>query len=180
MTRKLQPDPSSNIGLAHPEKPHSPASMLLFPNHRHLEASKKIYGRAAILAAKDCRLSSCAPKEAWDNAINGVTKSPDSRTKCCPRGAFLGLCEDGLVDGIPRGTYILSGKKENKEYAVTAVGMLRDGFPPAEGSLALWPKILQRIPNTTQAHKAHNGQMDVVLALWCNGFIVGSKIEPEA
>ena len=34
------------------------------------------------------------------------------------RGAFLGLCEEGLVKGIPAGKY--SASKDNKQYAVRA------------------------------------------------------------
>jgi hypothetical protein len=47
--------------------------------------------------------------------------SPTSRKKDCPRGAFLGLCEEGLVKGIPAGKYTAS--KDNKAYAVRAAAL---------------------------------------------------------
>ena len=30
-----------------------------------------------------------------------------SRKKGCPQSAFLGLCEDGYVKGIPQGRYLI-------------------------------------------------------------------------
>jgi len=39
--------------------------------------------------------------------------------KGCPRGAFLELCEAGMIKGIASGKYTRS--KRNKEYAIDAV-----------------------------------------------------------
>jgi hypothetical protein len=48
-----------------------------------------------------------------------------AQKKGCPRGAFLGLCEEGLVKGIPAGNYTTS--KDNKAYAVRAAELLITG-----------------------------------------------------
>jgi hypothetical protein len=89
--------------------------------------------------------------------------SPAARRKSCPRGAFLGLCEEGLVKGIPRGQYTAS--KEDKAYAVRAAALLAEGTQSWSRS-TLWQAV------TDDPHKAHDSQLDVVLALWKNGMIV--------
>ncbi len=88
--------------------------------------------------------------------------SPTSRKKTCPRGAFLGLCEEGLVKGIPAGRYTAS--KDNKAYAVNAAALLAERKQSWSAS-ELWRAV-------GNAEKTHNRQMDVVLALWKNGLIV--------
>jgi hypothetical protein len=88
--------------------------------------------------------------------------SPTARRKSCPRGAFLGLCEEGLVKGIPAGQYTAS--KENKAYAVNAAALLAEEKQTWSAS-GLWRAV-------ANPEKTHDSQMDVVLALWKNGFIV--------
>ncbi|HEV2645174.1 MAG TPA: hypothetical protein VGU46_02290 [Acidobacteriaceae bacterium] len=89
--------------------------------------------------------------------------SPTARKKSCPREAFLGLCEEGMVKGIPPGQYASS--KEHKAYAVHAAALLAEGTQSWSTS-ALW----QAVANDSE--KTHNSQMDVVMALWKNGLIV--------
>jgi hypothetical protein len=89
--------------------------------------------------------------------------SPSAREKGCPRGAFLGLCEEGLVKGIPAGRYTSS--KDNKDYAVRAAALLTEGKQNWSTS-SLWRAV------TNDPAKTHNSQMDVVLALWNNDLIV--------
>jgi hypothetical protein len=89
--------------------------------------------------------------------------SPTSRKKGCPRGAFLGLCEEGMVKGIRAGKHTAS--KDNKLYAVRAAALLIEG--DRKWSIGeLW-RAASNAPE-----KAHNSQMDVVMALWKNGLIV--------
>jgi hypothetical protein len=89
--------------------------------------------------------------------------SPAARRKGGPRGAFLGLCEEGLVKGIPAGHY--KAPKDNKGYAVRAAALLTEGTQSWSTS-ALWRAV------TNDPEKTHNGQMDIVLALWKNDLIV--------
>lgn len=89
--------------------------------------------------------------------------SPTSRKKGSPRGAFLGLCEEGLVKGIPAGRYAATA--DNKDYAVRAVALLADETKNWSTS-ALWRAV------TNDPEKKHNSQMDIVMALWKNNLIV--------
>ena|ERR1039458_5770989 len=118
------------------------------------------YGDTAVLATK---LASAAtvisPVKGWKLAATEVfPDSPSSQDKGCPRGAFLGLCEEGLVKRVAPGIYTRSRK--NKKYALQAFDLLC-----ADPSLSNDPKILwRRVMDGDK--KAHNSQMDVVIALW--------------
>src|ERR1035437_878637 len=122
------------------------------------------YGEAAILAARQAS-GSKNPAAQWESALEKLyPTSPVARNKNSPRGAFLGLCEEGLIKGITTGEYTKS--KDNKAYAVRAVALLLEGKQRWSRS-ALWQAV------TEGAAKQESGQMDVVLALWNNGLIVG-------
>lgn len=83
--------------------------------------------------------------------------------KGCPRGAFLGLCEEGLIKGIPCGSYTKS--KKNKQYAIDAVEILKENLGKDLGKKELWYKI-------TGNKKSYNSQMDIVLELFNRGYIL--------
>jgi hypothetical protein len=122
------------------------------------------YGEAAILAARQEPSANTNPKARWERAMVSLyPTSPVARSKGCPRGAFLGLCEEGLVKGIPAGHYTAS--KDNKQFAVRAVAFLVEKEQHSSRS-ELWQAA------TNGAGKKENGQMDVVLALWNNNLIV--------
>lgn len=112
------------------------------------------------------------PVARWDNAMAKLyPTSPTARKKGCPRGAFLGLCEEGLVKGIPAGRYTAS--KDNKGNAVRAAALLIEGKQSWSIS-SLWRAV------TDDPEKTDNSQMDVVLALWKNGLIVRRSKETES
>ena len=120
------------------------------------------YGEAALIAARDSTGNS--PAKRWQSATEEVyPTSVSAQKKICPRGAFLGLCEDGLVKGIPAGQYTIS--KDNKSYAVQAAMLLTERARKWSIS-ELWRAV------SPDPEKAHNSQMDVVLALLKNGLIV--------
>jgi hypothetical protein len=122
------------------------------------------YGEAAILAAQQ-GASGSNPMARWESALEKLyPTSPVARKKNGPRGAFLGLCEEGLVKDIPPGDY--SSSKTDKAYAVRAAALLKEAAQHWSKS-ALWHEV------TGHAPKQENGQIDVVLALWNNGLIVG-------
>ena len=80
------------------------------------------YGEAALMAARGSSVST-NPVARWDSAIETLyPTSPTAQKKGGPRGAFLGLCEEGLIKGIPAGNYTAS--KDNKAYAVRAAALL--------------------------------------------------------
>lgn len=115
-----------------------------------------IYGERVIRARKKLIANTCEnPMDAWRVTISELTDSRSVRDEGCPRDTFLGLCEQGLILGINCGEY--SNSIKNKEYALNAVEVLRQNPRPLK-PLELWHKIGNQI--------VHNGQMDVVLALW--------------
>ena len=100
--------------------------------------------------------------DGWKMEAKELDFSESMINKGCPRNAFLGLCSSGLVKNIPKGIYTKSIK--NRTYAEKAVEILRKNPGFANNPLGLWKKI-----QTEEI--THNGQMNVVCALWKNGLI---------
>ena len=156
-----------------------------------------VYGESAVRAVELIRTGECPdPPAAWERATEEICCSPSTAAKTSPRCAFLGLCEEGLVAGVPAGTYTTSIL--NKQYALDAVVYLREAEekrrakegrhepgtekpaqeapssppptpPPTTGRRYVpEPMVLWRHIN---GHVAHGGQMDVVTALWKEGYI---------
>jgi hypothetical protein len=121
------------------------------------------YGEAALIAARSETSARVDPAGRWESAVEKLyPTSPIARKKGSPRGAFLGLCEAGLVKGIPAGEYTKS--KANKSYAVDAAHLLAQGTKTWSTS-ELWREV------TRGADKAHDHQMDIVMALWKNNLL---------
>jgi hypothetical protein len=117
------------------------------------------------MAARQGAPADINPVDRWESAMERLyPTSLAARKKGCPRGAFLGLCEEGLVKGIPAGHYTAS--KDNKAYAVRAVALLTEDTQHWSTS-ALWRAV------TDGAEALHDSQMDIVLALWNNDLIEG-------
>jgi hypothetical protein len=117
------------------------------------------YGMAAIKAVRMLNNEYIGdyPKKVWDIATAELFgEGSSSQNKGCPRSAFLGLCEEGLVKGVPRGQYTRS--KKNKEYAIKAVNYLQKNPNIVISPESLWKMI--------GPEKQHNNQMDVVVGLW--------------
>jgi hypothetical protein len=122
------------------------------------------YGEAALNARNlFTRGQANSPQDAWETAtitIFGVATS--GQKKGCPKETFLGLCEMGLINGISMGKYTRS--KKNKNYAIRAVSFLKNDPAASSDGKTLWVKV-------AGSNKVHNSQMDVVIALWQQGFI---------
>ena len=121
------------------------------------------YGEAALMAVKmETYGKAITPLERWDDAVRKLYPTTIAgQKKGGPRGAFLGLCEAGLVKGIPA---VPSGShNKNRAYAVEAVALLKAGTHKTVSQL--WSAVTdgEEIP--------HASQMDVVMALWKNGLI---------
>ncbi len=123
------------------------------------------YGQAAVQAVEFIHNQSYKqPRDAWDAATSQIFgQGSSSQEKSCPKNAFLGLCEDGLVKGIAPGNYTRS--KKNKKYATNAIRVLQKQPSLVDEPNSLW-KIV-----TDGDSILHNQQMNVVIALWRNGFI---------
>ena len=124
------------------------------------------YGEASVKAVK-LLVSGIIdrPRDAWERATSEIFgKGTWSQRKVCPRNAFLGLCEDGKIKGIPLGNY--TNSKKNKEYALKAVQILHEIPAFSSEPRSLWNRIVER------EYKVHNQQMDVVISLWINNLII--------
>lgn len=129
------------------------------------------YQSAAVEAASLIASNSgCGPAKGWSAAVaHQFPASASLRSKGCPRGAFLGLCEEGFVIGVAAGDYTRS--KRNKAYAVAAVRLLFREPALAENIPTLWDRVLNG------EAKVHNHQMNVVIGLWNAGLITHPKRE---
>jgi len=120
------------------------------------------YGQVAVTAASLAR-SGMNPLDAWQIAARQVFSTQNaSRDKACPKCAFLGLAENGLIKGVPQGRYTKS--VDNKRYAVSAVNQIQNNPNLANNTTQLWQIV-------SGGNKQHNGQLDVVIGLWSNGDI---------
>ena len=122
-----------------------------------------MYGEAAVKAVqlfKDELAHS--PREAWETAIAKFTDSPSSQAEGCPKSAFLGLCEAGLVMHVPAGSYTRS--RLNKNYAIHALKLLLQNPKRADDEHSLWLEVAPK--------KAYHGQVAIVISLFQNGMIV--------
>ena len=132
------------------------------------------YGKVAIGATRHIQEAGGEPEDAWYKIAKEIFKEKtDSIEKGCPRNAYLGLCEDGLIVGVPKGNCIKGrkGKKLNKSRAVHAVRMLYNNSSLENDTpRKLWSKLMK--DRKEDPYKHHDGQMDVVLALWHEGMIV--------
>jgi hypothetical protein len=123
------------------------------------------YGDAAINATKLLLTGhENSPPEAWFSVVRTIfPKSISSQQKGCPKNAYLGLCEEGLIKGVPPGKYTRSSK--NKCYAIDAVKLLKQEPTLADDQELLWSKVVRG------ERKKPNNQMDIVIALWKNDLI---------
>ena len=98
------------------------------------------YGKAAIMAARQGPSDSPDPKVRWDAAMKKLSTSKSSQKKTCPKDAFLGLCDVGLVKGVHQGNYTES--INNKEYAIRAVELLENKGAQFSSRSALWRAVM--------------------------------------
>jgi hypothetical protein len=124
-----------------------------------------IYGKTAIDAVKLMRQKiKYTSIEAWKKAIVFNTTSEESRKKGCSRAAFIGLCEEGYILGIPASNTKTISK--NSKYATEAAKYLIENTPNKITINELWQKIEEPKPLN------ENGQMQIVIALWQNKILV--------
>ena len=119
------------------------------------------YAETALKSVELIRNNTISPELAWKQAAESIfPDNYDAQVKGCPKGAFLGLCSAGLMKGVSAGEY--TNAKRNAGYATQAVEIL-SLMAEAPEPAALWKLVLNG------EEKAHNSQMNVVLALWQAG-----------
>jgi len=123
------------------------------------------FGKAAVSAAnliKSGKASS--PLDAWKKAVLSRTLALTAweQNKPCPKNTFLGLCAEGVIDGIASSS---STGSVEQMYAKKAVALLRADPSLAGNKSDLWLKA------SSPPKKHHDSQMDVVVSLWNTGLI---------
>jgi len=112
------------------------------------------YAKAALMVATDCAgKTSPDIRTAWDAAISVL----DAYDEQCPKIAFIGLCSEGMIKGIPANSYGLKRETKNKRYAVDAARLLLAGHDMDLSSL--WEKV-------TDEKIVHHGQISIVISLY--------------
>ena len=101
--------------------------------------------------------------DAWKITGRNTLHAESSQDKSCPRTTFLGICESGIVAGVPAGKYN-ARPSVNKQYGLDAIALLRRQPTLVNDKTLLWKNI-------GNATKKPNEQMDVVATLWVNGLI---------
>lgn len=101
--------------------------------------------------------------DAWEIVARETLNTESTQKKSCPRTTFLGVCESGIVVGVPAGEYNTKLTK-NKQYGLKAIALLRHNPQLANDQTLLWEKI-------GNAAIKPNSQMDVITALWANRLI---------
>lgn len=125
------------------------------------------YGQAAVKAVELVNTKIVeSPIKAWEIATCELF-GPGSwgQKKGCPKNAFLGLCEEGLVENIPRDTYNSRKTSKNKDYAIKAVNIVKEQPNLLDDITKLWQQV------TNGNGISHNYQMDVVKALIVKNYI---------
>lgn len=112
------------------------------------------YAKAALMVVTDCSgKSSPNIRAAWSTAISVL----DAYDEQCPKIAFIGLCSEGMIKGIPANSYGLKRETKNKRYAVDAAKLLLAGHDMDI------PSIWERV---TDKKIVHHGQISIVISLY--------------
>lgn len=123
------------------------------------------YGDIALHAYALITHERMVPQKAWRAALIERYIEPSQLQNAikhtCPKGAFLGLCSLGVIDGIHPGNYTKS--KSSSGYAAAALNLLR------RDSRLVRDKF--RLNTLVYGPRTPNDETEVVLALWENGLI---------
>lgn len=117
------------------------------------------YTEAALIVVRQCNgMTAPDVKSAWTRTIRELNAYDED----CPRNTFIGLCEEGMVRGIPSGCYGLRRDNKNKGYAVAAANLVLSGHELDHKTL--WQKV------TTGTLQPHD-QVNIVIALYNAGVL---------
>lgn len=117
------------------------------------------YTDAAVLTVKRCQ-GEVVPdiRGEWQKALKELSAYDEG----CPKCAFIGLCEDGFVKDIRKGSYGLRKGTKNKNYAIEAAKLILSGHEP--DVKAIWQHV-------TGKDIKHHDQVSIVIALHENGLL---------
>ncbi|KQL43898.1 hypothetical protein AN963_20775 [Brevibacillus choshinensis] len=123
------------------------------------------YGEAATNAVNFLHDNiASTPLKAWEMAtIKIFGEGTWGQVKGCPRSSFLGLSEEGLIKGVPKGHYTKSQKI--KKCVIKAVELIKNNSELADNQSNLWKQVVEG------RNISHNFQMDKVISLLKSKFI---------
>jgi len=121
-----------------------------------------MYEKASLDAMKLIR-QGASPPQAWEQSVGHYTNSQSARTKGCPRGAFLGLCQEGLVKDVPAQRYTAS--MASKNYAISTVMLLKQGSTNVENINEIESFVMP------ERQRGDQGEIRIACVLWKNGLI---------
>lgn len=109
-----------------------------------------------------------SPVEAWYIATGEqFGKGSWGQKKGCPRNAFLGICEEGLIKGIKAGRYNKKEHSLNKQYAIDTIKLFKDDSTNQQrDNKEIWGIV------TNGKDIKSNYQVEIVKALWERDLIV--------
>lgn len=122
------------------------------------------YSKIAVRAANVAVSQKISPVKAWELELKLAQKSD----KGCPKGTFLGLCQNGFIKGIPVGSY--TNSKKNANYGLVGRELLlAQPNRYLTDAKTLWQDILQVLELSP---KASNQQAEVLIELWKSGLLL--------
>ncbi|GBF76144.1 hypothetical protein PA598K_04592 [Paenibacillus sp. 598K] len=127
------------------------------------------YSKSALNAVRYMQSNRTeSPVEAWYIATGEqFGEGSWGQAKGCPRTAFLGICEEGLVKGVKPGRYNKRPHSLNKQYALHAIALFKqDASNIQRSNKELWSLV------TRGKNIQSNYQVEMVKALWAENLIV--------
>ncbi|UFH69707.1 DUF6979 family protein [Morganella morganii] len=115
------------------------------------------YGKTAVQTVLNYDAAGDLAKQ-WEVQISSLTQSGSVINKGCPRAAFLGLCEEGVVKNIPENNYGAGEKNKHHALKILELAQANSGITAAE-CFRMYQESNPDLPKT------HNGQADVVISL---------------
>jgi uncharacterized protein DUF6979 len=136
------------------------------PSKVEIERPRAVWGGIALRAWEMLtRQPGLSLPDAWRAAVCEHYTDPGQQknalTHTCPKGAFLGLCQWGLVRGVEPGRY--TDSTASSGYALAAIGLLQAEPELADDKSALEKRVF--------GARTPNDEVDVVLALRTQGLL---------
>jgi len=129
------------------------------------------FGEAAIAAVSEIKNNNVKADKAWENACDKCIESQESSIKACPRTVFLGLCEEGYVDSVPKGSYLVwdDSSLKNKKRAIALRNIIIEKKPPSlpnETNDKLWEMATRATKDKSMPVVNDQGGVGIVKALF--------------
>ena len=122
--------------------------------------------------ARELASSGSSPDAAWNQALAEVYSGEQLRNQLqhtCPKWAFAGLCNHGVVRGVPAGSCPAAADRRSGRYAVDALNAVRREASLLRDKRTLKARVFGR-PGTADYRKP-NDEVEVLLGLWESGSI---------